>query len=148
ASTSFGYLEMGEMLATTAGGVVREVKRFVEKPDAATAQRYLDSGMFAWNAGMFFWRVDTFLDEAARNAPALAAFVRDFPKSDWGPFLAEHFPTLPKISVDYAIMEKAQAVETLLSEFDWDDVGLWTALPKHLPTDAAGNTTRGPVLVA
>jgi mannose-1-phosphate guanylyltransferase len=145
-STSFGYLEMGEMLATGPGGVIREVKRFVEKPDLAKAQQYLESGTFGWNAGMFFWRVGTFLDEATRNAPELAGFIRDFPKGDPANYLGDQFPKLPKISVDYAIMEKARAVETLVTEFDWDDVGLWTALPKHLPTDSSGNTVRGNVV--
>lgn len=148
AATGFGYLEMGETRVTGPAGLVREVKRFVEKPDAATAQRYVESGNFAWNAGMFFWRVGTFLAEAERNAPELARFVREFPAGDFSAFLAERFPLLPKISVDYAIMEKARSVETLLAQFDWDDVGLWTALPKHLKTDAAGNASRGPVVVA
>lgn len=147
-ATGFGYLEMGVERARNATGVVREVKRFVEKPDLATAQRYVASGDFAWNAGMFFWRVGTFLGEADRSAPELAAFVRGFPAADAGGYLAEKFPQLPKISVDYAIMEKARAVETLLAQFDWDDVGLWTALPKHLKRDAAGNATRGTVVVS
>ncbi len=144
-ATGFGYLELGEEVASGHGGVVREVKRFVEKPDVATATQYLESGRFAWNAGMFFWRVGTFLEEANRNAPELAAFVRAFPAANHAPFLAEKFPALPKISVDYAIMEKARVVETLLAEFDWNDVGLWTALPKHLPGDAAQNATKGKV---
>lgn len=149
-ATGFGYLEMGDELATGPAGVVREVKRFVEKPDAATARRYVDSGQFAWNAGMFFWRVGTFLAEADRNAPELAAFVREFPAepAQAAEFLARRFPALPKISVDYAIMEKARAVETLLAKFDWDDVGLWTALPKHLAADAEGNATRGRVIAS
>ncbi len=149
-ATGFGYLEMGDELARGPAGVVRRVKRFVEKPDAATAKQYLESGHFAWNAGMFFWRVGTFLAEAERNAPELAAFVRAFPAETVrrGDFLAQKFPALPKISVDYAIMEKARSVETLLAEFDWDDVGLWTALPKHLQNDANGNATRGAVIAA
>lgn len=148
AATGFGYLEMGAEKARGPSGVVREVKRFVEKPDAATAQQYVGSGHYAWNAGMFFWRVGTFLREADQNAPELAAFVREFPAGDFQSFLAQRFHLLPKISVDYAIMEKARAVETLLAQFDWDDVGLWTALPKHLSTDSAGNASRGPVFVA
>ncbi|MEO6244625.1 MAG: sugar phosphate nucleotidyltransferase [Opitutaceae bacterium] len=147
AATGFGYLEMGGERSRGASGVVREVKRFVEKPDAATAERYVASGDFAWNAGMFFWRVDTFLTEADRNAPELARFIRDFPTGDFSGYLAQQFPGLPKISVDYAIMEKARSVETLLAEFDWDDVGLWTALPKHLKNDSAGNASRGHVVV-
>lgn len=148
AATGFGYLEMGEELLRGEGGVVRRVRRFVEKPDAATAQRYVESGNFAWNAGMFFWSVRTFLAEAEASAPELAAFVRDFPAGDFSGYLAARFAALPKISVDYAIMEKACAVETLLAKFDWDDVGLWTALPKHLPADAGGNATRGTVYAA
>jgi mannose-1-phosphate guanylyltransferase len=148
AATGFGYLEMGAERASGPAGVVREVKRFVEKPDATTAQRYVESGDFAWNAGMFFWRVSTFVAEADRNAPELAQFIREFPTGDFSTFLAQRFPALPKISVDYAIMEKARSVETLLAKFDWDDVGLWTALPKHLQTDTAGNASRGSVVVA
>lgn len=147
-ATGFGYLEMGAERQRSPAGVIREVVRFVEKPDAATARRYVDSGHYAWNAGMFFWRVGTFLREAEQHAPELAGFIRDFPSGDFRAFLAHHFPKLPKISVDYAIMEKARAVETLLAQFDWDDVGLWTALPKHLKSDEAGNATRGSVFVA
>jgi len=165
ASTGFGYLEMGDEVARGAeGSVFRRVQRFVEKPDAATAQHYIESKRFLWNAGMFVWRVDAFLAEAERNAPGLAKFIREFPaahpaagsgqkvspgvRSATELYVEERFPTLePKVSLDYAIMEKAAAVETVSAEFDWDDVGLWTALPKHLPPDPSGNTLRGPVAV-
>ena len=150
AATGFGYLEMGDEVARGAeGSVFRRVKRFVEKPDAATAQRYVESGHYAWNAGIFAWSVAVFLAEADRNAPTLAKFIREFPAGESAAvsYLAEKFPTLePKVSLDYAIMEKASAVETAVAAFDWDDVGLWTALPKHLPNDAADNTVRGPVV--
>ena len=145
-ATGFGYLEMGEELARGESGLFRRVRRFVEKPDAATAARYVAGGNHAWNAGMFFWSVRTFLAEADRQSPELAAFIRGFPSGGFQGYLTEKFPALPKISVDYAIMEKAVAVETMLAEFDWDDVGLWTALPKHLPRDAARNAVRGSVV--
>ena len=146
-STGFGYLELGDPLGPPGpGGQFRAVRRFVEKPDLATAQRYLASGQFAWNAGMFVWQVATFLREAEAHAPALADFIRGFPAGDARAYLASKFPGLPKISVDYAIMEKAKDVATLVAGFDWDDVGLWTALPQHLATDAAGNSTRGAVV--
>jgi mannose-1-phosphate guanylyltransferase len=141
-STGFGYLEMAEEL----GGGFRRVARFVEKPDRATAERYVAGGNHAWNAGMFIWRVSAFLAEAERQAPALAKFIREFPRGDCAAYLAENFPALPKISVDYAIMEKAASVATQLAEYDWDDVGAWTALPTHLPADAQGNTLRGAVV--
>jgi len=144
-ATGFGYLEVGDLVA--GGHGFRRVVRFVEKPNAAAAARYLELGTFAWNAGMFMWSTAAFLAEAERHAPALAAFIREFPDGDPSSFLALRFPTLePQVSVDYAIMEKAAAVETMLAEFDWDDVGLWTALPAHLPADAAGNTHRGHVV--
>lgn len=141
-ATGFGYLEMAEEL----GDGFRRVARFVEKPDPQTAARYVIGGNHAWNAGMFIWRVSAFLAEAERHAPALAEFVRGFPREGVEAYLAERFAALPKISVDYAIMEKAAAVATQLAQFDWDDVGTWTALPTHLPLDAQGNTTRGPVV--
>ena len=146
AATGFGYLELGEELARSkAGGVFRRVTRFVEKPNAITAQGYVESGRYAWNASMFVWRAAVFLAEAEKHAPELAAFVKDFPSGDFTAYVAKRFPSLPKISVDYAIMEKAASVATLLAEFDWDDVGTWTALPKHLPVDSAGNSVRGVV---
>jgi mannose-1-phosphate guanylyltransferase len=149
AATGFGYLEMGEELARgSEGSVFRRVKRFVEKPDATTAAKYVASGNFTWNAGMFAWRVAAFLAEAERSAPTLATFIKEFPQGDAGAYLAAKFPTLePKVSLDYAIMEKARAVETVVADFDWDDVGTWIALPKHLAADASGNTARGTVAV-
>lgn len=142
-ATGFGYLEMAE----AAGQGFRRVARFVEKPDEATAEAYVAGGNHAWNAGMFVWRVGAFLAEADKHTPMLAKFIREFPRAEADAYLARTFPTLePKVSVDYAIMEKAGAVETLVAEFDWDDVGTWTALPSHLAQDADGNTVRGPVV--
>jgi mannose-1-phosphate guanylyltransferase len=164
-ATGFGYLEMGDVSARGGDGTVfRRVKRFVEKPDSETAARYVQDKNHNWNAGMFVWRVDVFLAEAERLAPSLAKFIREFPaahptagsgqkrtpgtRSAAELYLEERFPTLePKVSLDYAIMEKAGAVETVVAEFDWDDVGLWTALPKHLPPDPTGNTVRGPAAI-
>ena len=161
ASTGFGYLETGDEVARGGeGSTFRRVKRFVEKPDAATAQRYFESKRFLWNAGIFVWRVDAFLAVAETNAPGLAKFIREFPaahpsagsgqkvspgaRSASELYIEERFSTLePKVSLDYAIMEKAPAVETVIAEFDWDDVGLWTALPKHIPPDPSGNTILG-----
>ena len=146
ASPGFGYLEMGEeILRSQEAGVIRRVKRFVEKPDLATAEQYVANGNFAWNAGMFIWRVGAFLLEVERQAPEMAAFVRGFPAGDPTAYLASDFSKLPKISIDYAVMEKAARVETILAEYDWDDVGMWTSLPPHLPKDTAGNAHRGSV---
>lgn len=147
-ATGFGYLEVGDPFsAGGAAAAVRRVLRFVEKPDEATARRYLAEGRYAWNAGMFLWRAPAFLAEASRHAPELAAFIRDFPKEGAGAYIEEKFPALPRISVDYAIMERAAEVGTVLADFDWDDVGTWTALPKHVPADSSGNSIRGAAAV-
>ncbi len=149
-ATGFGYLELGKTVATGAEkSVIRTVKRFVEKPDTKTAESYVKSGKYFWNAGMFAWSVSAFLAEADRSAPTMATFIRKFPAKKAADYIAKKFPTLePKISLDFAIMEKAKAVETVVAEFDWDDVGLWTALPKHVATDGDGNTMKGPVLLS
>ncbi|HUR59146.1 MAG TPA: sugar phosphate nucleotidyltransferase, partial [Opitutaceae bacterium] len=135
-ATGFGYLEMAAESARGGDGTVfRHVKRFVEKPDSETAARYVQSKNYSWNAGMFVWRVESFLSEAERNAPTLAKFIREFPvahptagsgqqrapgtRSAAALYIEERFATLePKVSLDYAIMEKAAAVEAVVAEFD------------------------------
>lgn len=145
-ATGFGYLELGESCSKgDHGSIISRVTRFVEKPDLETAKRYLASGNFGWNAGMFLWQANSFLIECERLNPPLAAFIREFPSRDFASFLLERFPSLPKISVDYAIMEQATEVLSVRAEFDWDDVGAWTALPAHLGVDSDGNTVRGAV---
>ena len=148
ASTRFGYLEAGSALPeSNATCPFFNVEKFVEKPDAAQAETYLKSGRYFWNAGIFLWKTGTFLREAQRSQPELAQFIKHFPKENWDDYVAKQFPVLPKISVDYAIMEKAERVAMAEARFDWDDVGGWLALPAHLPADAQGNTLQGTVIV-
>ena len=151
-STGFGYIELGAPLHVAAGlpGGFRSVVRFVEKPDEVKARHYLASGRFGWNAGVFIWSADLFLRETERLQPELAAFIRDFPSlpEETPAYLEKTFGSLPKTSIDYALMEKAARVVTAWAEFDWDDVGAWTALPAHFGKDEAGNTVRGPGVVA
>ena len=147
-ATGYGYLEAGEARpAGSRGSRVHALGRFVEKPDSEKAAAYLREGTFFWNAGIFVWKASVFLDEARRQLPPLADFIEALESFDALPaLLASRFATLPKISVDYAIMENARDVATVLADFDWDDVGAWTALPAHIPPDSAGNSTRGPVV--
>jgi len=144
-ATGFGYLHLGgKTLGQIKGGPFLKVRRFVEKPSLPKAKSYLRSGQYAWNAGIFVWKASTFLAEARRQQPALARFIEKFPKrGSYSSYLKREFPKLPKISVDYAIMERAKSVIALKASFPWDDVGSWTALPSHLPTDKKGNTFRG-----
>lgn len=144
-ATGFGYLHLGgKTLGQIKGGPFLKVRRFVEKPSLPKAKSYLRSGQYAWNAGIFVWKASTFLAEARRQQPALARFIEKFPKrGSYSSYLQREFPKLPKVSVDYAIMEGAKSVLALKASFPWDDVGSWTALPSHLPTDKKGNTFRG-----
>ena len=146
-STGFGYLHLGnKTLPKIKGGPFLHVRRFVEKPSLPKAKAYLRYGQYAWNAGIFVWKASTFLAEARRQQPALARFIEKFPKrGSYTSYLKREFPKLPKISVDYAIMEGAKSVLAVKASFPWDDVGSWTALPAHLPTDKKGNTFRGQI---
>jgi mannose-1-phosphate guanylyltransferase len=148
AATGYGYLKLGEELSPAPeGSQIKAVERFVEKPDVDTAEEYVASGNYGWNAGMFLWRAASFVAECERLQPELAKFILDFPAGDPTAYLAETFEKLPKISVDYAIMEQAESVLAIQAEFDWDDVGTWTALPTHLGKDKANNTINGPSAV-
>lgn len=146
-SDGFGYLELGKKLPDASSTAFFKVNRFVEKPNRQTAEGYLKSGNFRWNAGMFVWQAAVFQKELESHAPELAAFAREFPAGDFEAHLHTRFPTLPKISLDYAIMEKASHVAAAEAGFDWDDVGAWTALPAHIPQDENQNTLRGSTLV-
>ena len=144
-ATGFGYLHLGQKtLRSLKGGPFLLVRRFVEKPSLAKAKSYLKSRQYAWNAGIFVWKASTFLAEARRQQPALTRFIEKFPKhGSYASYLKREFPKLPKISVDYAIMEGAKSVLAIQAAFPWDDVGSWSALPSQLPTDKRGNTLRG-----
>ncbi|MDP4611887.1 MAG: sugar phosphate nucleotidyltransferase [Opitutales bacterium] len=147
-ATGYGYIQQGDALGEFADRSIFNVKRFVEKPDAETAQGYLDSGDYFWNAGMFVWSVASIVEQLETNTPALWNALQAI---DAGlsageaidPLLAAHYPSLEKISVDYAIIEKASNVVMVESGFDWDDVGEWSAIARHYPADNAGNVVRG-----
>ena len=151
-ATGFGYVQRGA--ATSVAGVA-EAASFREKPDRATAEAYLASGEYLWNSGMFVWRARTVLDALADHLPATAAGLERIVAAPPGPereaVLAEVFPTLQKISVDYAVLEPAAAEpgRVLVADLDvdWLDVGSWPALAHTLDADAAGNAVRGMAVV-
>jgi len=146
ASTGFGYLQLGKPIAAPGSNRIVSVERFIEKPHADRAQDFFLGKKHGWNAGMFLWQAETFLTECRRHQRDLEKFILEFPKGDHASYLAERFPLLPKISVDFAIMEKATSVVAAIAEYDWDDVGSWTALPPHLGIDENGNTVKGKVV--
>lgn len=147
-ATGFGYIQRGKAWRSFDTRPVCRVKRFVEKPKQAVAERYLASGDYMWNAGMFVWSVPVVESALAQHAteldsalkPIRAALAKKRPLAG---VLKKVYPTLPKISVDYALLEKSTNVVVLASSFDWDDVGAWPAVCKHFTPDAAGNVSRG-----
>ena len=143
ACPGFGYIEQGAPLALAAGPTdppVFEVTRFREKPNAELAESFLAQGHFRWNAGMFIWTVRAILGAFNRHAPALGEFIgRLHSGENFSDLLRDVFPALPKISIDYAIMEKATRVLMVEAGFDWDDIGGWGAIAKYLASDEEGN---------
>lgn len=120
--TGFGYLELGDAIR----GRVRRVRSFVEKPDAETAQRYLESGRYAWNGGMFVWESDTFDTALQRHDPEIHSLAHDIAVA---PSEVERlYGAMPSDSIDYALMEKADNVVTVAAEYRWSDVGSWNAV--------------------
>lgn len=145
--TGYGYIERGPAL----GEGVHQAVRFVEKPDAATAGRYVGGGRHDWNGGIFLMRAGTFLDALASHAPgiseaAIAAMAgaerigrRILPE-------AAAFAASPSLSIDYAVMEKADRVAVVPVAIGWSDVGSWDALHEVSARDEAGNAIAGDVL--
>lgn len=147
ACPSYGYVERGARLEDpTLKHSCFEVKRFREKPDTKTAERYLAAGNFSWNAGMFIWNVAHVRRELEMHSPQLADFISKLTQAqDLPRFIAEDFPKLTPISIDYALLEKSSRVLNFEANFDWDDVGSWISVGKYLPTDDAGNASNTPV---
>ncbi len=147
---SYGYIERGARIETDDAGTglaVHEVERFREKPDVETAREYLDAGTFSWNAGIFVWTIPTLLRELSLHCPQLADFVEDLRASqDFAATLEERFPQLDKVSIDFALMEKAGKILNLEADVGWDDVGGWPSVAKYLETDDQDNAHRGPLL--
>jgi len=145
--TGYGYIQRGSLLSQVGELSAFQVQRFTEKPDAATAQQFIDSGEYYWNAGIFVWRVQTILDEIARLAPVLAeelqavAEVWDTPQQ--GQVLAAAWDRVPRVSIDYAVMEKATRLAVLPVEFGWDDIGDWATLSRLLSKDEQDNLIHG-----
>lgn len=135
--TGYGYIKSGR----PAGVDYFRVAQFTEKPDTATAHRYLDDGGYYWNSGMFAFQAKTLMEELARHAPAIHAIVRE----GYDHALAE-FAKMPNISIDYAIMEHSDRVVTLPMDVYWNDVGAWDSFFEVMGKDAAGNLAIGDVI--
>jgi len=150
ASTAFGYIEAGADISI-AGETAHQVLRFVEKPDAATARRYVEDGRHFWNLNLFCWRCDVFAEELQRHGPAhyeglLDALDRRRAGDEAG--AAEVYARLPVDAVDHTVLEKTSRLLLVPGDFEWADVGSWSELADLLRQDEAGNVVEGvPVLI-
>lgn len=145
--TGYGYVQVGRRIAGHGRLTVHEVLGFREKPDAATAEKYVKSGDFLWNSGMFVWRVEAILAAFRQFLPGFHAALERFAEFIGRPgekrMLAALYRDAPAMSIDYAVMEKADNVAVVRAGFDWDDVGSWLALDRHFSRDRDGNVLRG-----
>lgn len=147
ASTGFGYIETADSFKHEGRVDFFKVKRFVEKPDAATAEQYLEASIFFWNSGMFIWSVDSLQRALSRHMPVLVRLMERLePVIGTNRFqntLKSEYEKLEKISIDYALMEKADNIVMAKGVFAWDDIGSWSALENHFQKDAQGNIVIG-----
>src|SRR5216110_236895 len=143
ACPGFGYIEQGEPVHfrnRSDKGSIHRVQCFREKPNPDLAESFLRKGNFRWNAGMFVWSVPTVLSEFNRHTPELADFISQLrAPENFENVLRERFSKLPRISFDYAIMEKADRVLVVEASFDWDDIGSWRAVANYFKNDEQRN---------
>lgn len=141
--TGYGYIEVD---SSQGDWSVKPILRFREKPDADTARQYLAQGNYLWNSGMFFWKLSAFREGLATASPvhaeALANITRALKQNSHEEANAA-FELLPNISIDYALMEKAQNALVVKALFEWDDMGAWDSLARSMPVNGDGNVVMG-----
>lgn len=152
-ATGYGYIKQGELLESN----TYSVKKFVEKPDKLTAEKYLSEGGYCWNSGMFVWKVSTLLNEIKKYLPNLHAQLHklvknttkvdgNYPYQKLNEFGKKIFESLEPISIDYGIMESSTNAVVLPADIEWNDVGAWTSLADILKKDSEGNIIQGNVV--
>ncbi|MBO5572399.1 MAG: mannose-1-phosphate guanylyltransferase [Ruminococcus sp.] len=143
--TGYGYINFGDEK-----GDAFEVERFVEKPDLATAKKYLASGNYLWNSGMFVWKVSSIMANIQKFMPEVydgaSRIGESFGTDDFEEVLIREFEAFPSESIDFGIMEKAENIYTIPGSFGWDDVGSWLAMERINETDDDKNFIEGDVI--
>lgn len=147
--TGYGYLQLGEEVAGKRGVRCFRVRRFVEKPDLEKALAFLAAGCYRWNAGMFAFTAQALADAVRKHLPELArgleVMLRDARVRGAAEAAARHYPSLPRISIDYGVMERADNLWAVDGAFPWHDVGSFASFAEILPKGEAG-VTLGPVV--
>jgi mannose-1-phosphate guanylyltransferase len=146
-ATGYGWLRQGAAVGSHDGCPVHRLQAFIEKPDRARAEALLAEGGHAWNAGLFAFRPDTLAAAYAAHLPEfgphLDALAEAWRTPRFPAALAEHYPRLRKVSIDFGVMEKLSGTLLMPLPLQWDDVGAWDALARLLPADADGNVAEG-----
>jgi mannose-1-phosphate guanylyltransferase len=145
--TGYGYIELGKKIDATGGVSFYRVEKFVEKPIASVAERYLASDRFLWNSGMFIWRNETIQNALSCYMPklwgGLMRIKQSFGSGEEQEVLRSEFSHFDRISIDYGVLEKSPQVAVVPATFGWDDVGTWTALERVHTTDQSDNIVIG-----
>ncbi len=145
-STGFGYIERAEPM-TVSQGRAFEVKSFREKPERSVATQYLQAGTFFWNCGIFLWKAETILNALRTYEPELMKQIDKITSAigteNYQQVLENEFPLCPAISIDYAVLERAESIAVVEAPFEWDDLGSWQSLQRLHGEDDAGNTIIG-----
>jgi mannose-1-phosphate guanylyltransferase len=146
--TGYGYIHYER---NSIGGVFK-VFKFIEKPNLKTAQKFLESGEYAWNAGIFIWRAAELLKSFETHAPEIHTILKKgnglYNTSKEQAFINENYPNCPSISVDYAVLEKARNVYTIPSDIGWSDLGTWNSLHSESRKDENGNVIQADKIMA
>lgn len=148
AETGYGYIELG-----SGDEEIVKVVSFKEKPNTETAEEYLRKGNYLWNSGMFFYRLDTFINEMTKSLPEVGNRISDLKDKYNGktqtqfvgsnPDVKELFASFPDISIDYGLIERSQVIYCCKARFDWDDIGSWDSLERVLDSGLDGNVSYG-----
>lgn len=146
--TGYGYIQKGKPFPNRSGASA--VQRFVEKPNRETAEQYLMRGDYFWNTGIFLWKTSTILSEIERLVPELSEGLKEIEQkvgtAEEAETLARVYPTLPSISIDYAVLEKSDRLAVIATDMGWEDVGSWSALDEVIQRDGNGNILTGNVV--
>ncbi len=146
-ATGYGYIERSESLSNATPRLY-QVNAFREKPHRELAEEYLRAGRYFWNCGIFCWKARTIVDLLEQFEPDLHAglirIAKGIRENRAKEVIADEFPALKSISIDYAVLERAKNVVVIESPFQWDDVGSWLSIPRLNGTDKRGNTIDGP----
>jgi len=144
--TGYGYIELGEELSPS----VHRARRFVEKPDDVRARQFLAAGRFLWNSGMFFFRADVVLAAVERDLPGLSEMLKKYDaaaaRGEEAALVEQTYASLPDISIDHGVMEKAARVSVIPGDFGWNDVGSWTSAWELAARDDAQNALFGDIV--